>query len=288
MCFVNHNSSESDIQAQYRCAAVHYTRIYFVGESLYLILGSPLHIYFIWLVVMQQATASKLYAVIVALCELIFSLATVVGNAAYLATRNHCLLYVVLPSYALIFSARPLFQSLICVQRYLAVVHPIVYLRCKTLSHKLTCASLAGLIVVGFTVAEAVKTPKFIIREFAALFVILLTVDVFCSLSVLWALKRPSPGESQGQRNRMTSMKRSAFKTITVILAITFCDHIIVTIMGLSGDFAEDDWICVVDMFNTFLFCLCGFVHPLMYLHKMNKLPCAKGKHDGSESYEFS
>lgn len=288
MCFVNHSSSESDIRAQYRCAGVDYVRLYLVGESFYLILGSPLHIYFIWLVVTQHATVSKLYAVTVALCELLYAFTVVVGNAAYLATRNHCLLYVVLPAYALVFSARPLFQSLICMERYLAVVHPVLYLRYKTLRHKLACTALAALIIVGFTAGEAVKTPLFIIREFAVLFVILLAADVFCSLSVLWALKRPGPGEGQGQKERMNCMKRSAFQTITVILAITFCDHIIVIIMGLSGDFARDDWICVVDVLNTYIFCLLGFVQPLMYLHKIKKLPCAKGRHDGSESYEFS
>ncbi|KAG5285818.1 hypothetical protein AALO_G00007790 [Alosa alosa] len=287
MCFINESSPESDMETLYRCAGAHYVRLYLVGESMYLLLGSPLHIYFIWLVVTQHATISKFYAMNVALCELVFSLTVVVGNSAYLSTRHHCLLYMVLPSYAFIFSACPLFQSLICMERYLAVVHPLIYLKYKTLRHKMTCTALVGVVIGGFTAAEIVYTPHFLIREFAILFVILLSIDVFCSLSVLWALKRPSPGEGEGQKDCMNVMKKSAFKTIMVIQAITFCDHIFVTVMGLCGGFSEDDWICTVDIINTFVFALCGFVQPLLYLQKMRKLPCAKERHD-AESRELS
>ena len=288
MCFLNMSSPESDIEKLYRCAKVDHLRFYLVGESMYFLLGSPLQMYFIWLIVTQHAIISKFYALNLALCELSFSLTVVVGNSAYLVTSNHCLLYVVLPSYAFIFSARPLFQSLICMERYLAVVHPLVYLKYKTPRNKKACTAMVGMVTVGFTLAAGISTPGFLIFEFAILLVILLSFDVFCSLSVLWALKRPSPGEGEGQRDRMNGMKKSAFKTITVILAITFCDHIFVTVMGLCGSFSKDDWICVVDIINTFIFALCGFIQPLLYLHKMRKLPCAKGRNDHIESRELS
>ncbi|KAL2097663.1 hypothetical protein ACEWY4_006870 [Coilia grayii] len=288
MCFVNVTAPESAIQKYYICAEKSYLKAYLTGESMYLIVGSPLHMYFIWLVLKQCAVNVNFYALHLALCEILFAVTVVIGNSAYLVTRFHCLLYMVLPSYAFIFAARPLFQSLICMERYLAVVHPIFYLKYKMPKYKLVCTALIGVVIVAFTAEQARKTPNFLAFEFAILFVFLLLTDVFCSLSVLWALKRPSPGEGERQKDRMNGMKKSAFKTITVILLITVVDHIFVTVMGFCGDFANDHWMCIMDIINTFIFTLCGLVQPLLYLQKIGKLPCAKARNDSFESHELS
>lgn len=284
----NETAIKSAIQTKYRCAVDSYVKAYLTGESIYLAVGCPLHIYFVCLILKQSTLFVNFYAFNLAFCEILFAVTVVIGNSIYLLTDDHCLLYVVLPIYAFIFTARPLLQCLICVERYLAVVHPIVYLRYKVPKHKMLCTALVGAVVVVFAAEQARQTPRFLEFEFAILFVILLIIDVFCSLSVLCALKRPSPGESERANNRMNKMKRSAFKTITVILIITVADHAIVTVMGLAGDFSQDDWICILDIINTFVFTLCGLVQPLLYLQKMGKLPCAKAKSDSYESHELS
>ncbi len=46
-------------------------------------------------------------------------------------------------------TGRPLFQSLMCVERYLAVVHPVTFLKYKPLRYRVICCTAVWIIVLG-------------------------------------------------------------------------------------------------------------------------------------------
>ncbi len=46
-------------------------------------------------------------------------------------------------------TGRPLFHCLICVERYLAVVHPVIFLKYKPLRYRVICCTAAWLIIIG-------------------------------------------------------------------------------------------------------------------------------------------
>ncbi|XP_056225891.1 uncharacterized protein LOC130164919 [Seriola aureovittata] len=114
-----------------------------------------------------------------------------------------------------------LFHVLTCVERYLAVVHPVTYLglrqsggvRIRNISIGcvwLICfGTLSGFILLdrSFTGVAA-----------SCLLVFSLIVVSFCSLSVLCVLIGPGPGDVGGDRERVDQTKRRAFYTITVIM----------------------------------------------------------------------
>ncbi|KAJ0006173.1 hypothetical protein NQD34_013446, partial [Periophthalmus magnuspinnatus] len=115
------------------------------------------------------------------------------------------------------------FHCLTCVERYLAVVCPITYLRLKKRGGvvirnvSIVCAWLfsGASLFHAMMVNQSITNP--LIFGFAlAIFSIILVL--FCSVSVLYILIRPGPGEGGVVRKRIDQSKRAAVYTMLAIL----------------------------------------------------------------------
>ncbi|KAM7366554.1 hypothetical protein PAMP_015987 [Pampus punctatissimus] len=137
-------------------------------------------------------------------------------------------------------SVEMFFHILTCVERYLAVVHPVTYLGLK-------------------------KAISFIIVS-------------FCSLSVLCVLIRPKPGEGDGSRQHVHHSKLRAFYTMMAILGVLvlrFWANIFIIILHTSSQLGETGK-CGLWLSTTWAFLPCSLVLPLLFLHRAGKLPCCK------------
>ncbi len=77
-----------------------------------------------------SGVASEFFNLNLSVCEIGICL----GNLVFLLSRWFlCLKLLNLFSLGLTFTGRPLFQCLICVECYLAVVHPVTFLKYKPL-----------------------------------------------------------------------------------------------------------------------------------------------------------
>lgn len=104
----------------------------------------------------------------------------------------------------------PLFHCFICVERYFAVKHPIVFLKYRPLRYRyvfLTATWTVITVSTGFLVVLCVTNPKYIfgylIFQCAFLFVIV-NVNSFSCLSILKTLLRSPPGDKnlRGKRKK--------------------------------------------------------------------------------------
>ncbi|KAI9531408.1 hypothetical protein NQZ68_041619 [Dissostichus eleginoides] len=115
----------------------------------------------------------------------ILELIGVVGYTIYcygIYSNQKCLIKVGTYVFSINLPGQTLFHLLTCVERYLAVVHPVIYLRLRQ--------------------GGGVR-----IR------------NISIGISVLFVLIRPGPGEGGGQRERVDQSKQRAFYTIMVIMA---------------------------------------------------------------------
>ncbi|XP_057218721.1 C-C chemokine receptor type 8-like [Triplophysa rosa] len=127
-------------------------------------------------------------------------------------------------------TGRPLFQCLMCVERYLAVVHPVTFLKYKPLRYRVICCTAAWIICLSscflcmFTLDAQYAVYVWILTMQLLVF---LFIKLFCLSAVLRALKRSGPGERGRERGEENHMKRRAFyliliTTVTTVLTLFF------------------------------------------------------------------
>ncbi|XP_056587671.1 C-C chemokine receptor type 8-like [Triplophysa dalaica] len=174
----------------------------------------------------------------------------------------------------LLFAGRPLFQCLICMERYLAVVHPVTFLKYKPLRYRVMCCTAAWLICLGscffclFTLMSGNTTAH--VLHFSILFLILLPIQLFCLSAVLRALKQSGPGAREREENLM---KKRAFYLIlltTINMIFMYVPFIIsgfITIVIHA--YIPEVWIPAMLSYG-----LGGFLQPVFYLHRCGKLTC--------------
>lgn len=101
-----------------------------------------------------------------------------------------------------------------------------------------------------------------------------LVLMLYCGIHILCVLKQPAPGDGGRDRN---SMKRKAFKVIVITLVFTSTIQVLrVFILGPTLLFASQQDILLVVLLSLSISIVGGFITPLLYLHRAEKLPCIK------------
>ncbi|XP_067231471.1 lysophosphatidic acid receptor 4-like [Chanodichthys erythropterus] len=125
--------------------------------------GLPTHSYVIWLIITGTGSgvASEFLSINLSVCEIanclncFICLLSLVPRFTQLSLLSHVSSFfssLIKLSYflqSLGLTGRPLFQCLICVERYLAVVHPVTFLKYKPLRYRVICCTVAWIIILG-------------------------------------------------------------------------------------------------------------------------------------------
>lgn len=246
--------------------------IYTVVYTMNFLIGLPINSYILCQIILETGLTSEFFTFNLVLCEIIFCL------KSPLLLLN---LYVIKDTLAPLMDffegflgmGRPLFQTCICAERYLAVIHPVLFLRYKPLRYRLACSAIAWLVVLGCCVVS-MKLYHSAFSIYMVMYVILFSVKLLCSLMILRALRNPGPGEGMIDRERANQMKMKAFKIITVIMASTVVNYISLLLLVPLQSIEEFDLIIAICISVSIL---TGLTQPFLYLHRAGKLSCLKG-----------
>nr|XP_055035553.1 C-C chemokine receptor type 8-like [Misgurnus anguillicaudatus] len=250
----------------------------YVALSLYclnLLFGLPTHIYVIHLII--TGAGSGIVAEFLMLNLSICEIGICLDNLIFVLTMYFPSLWT-FNAFLIGFciTGRPLFQCLICVERYLAVVHPVTFLKYKPVRYKAICCTAAWIICLGsclfcmFTVIS--NYPAYVWFLTMQLFVFF-PIQLFCCLAVLRALKQSGPGERGREREEENHMKRKAFYLILITTVTTVISYGPLTLTGLYNIVTNiHDQILWVSSLSCFL--VAGFVQPVLYLHRTGKISC--------------
>ena len=243
-----------------------------ISSIINLLLGIPTNCYVLWLI--KSGAGGTIASEFFALNLSVSDIMSTVSDMLYLILPNQDSFPVVqLFSFfvGVFYAARPLFQACICLERYLAVVHPVVFLRYKPLRYRLACCGLVWIVIILFSACYAfINSSLSLLRVFLVLYLVVLLVHLFCCLSVLRALKRPGPGEGE----RGSDIKRRAFKIILLILIA-----MLVMYLPFIMTLLVQDVLCVGCFYFALNICVsittvCGGIQPLLYLYRVGKCPC--------------
>lgn len=168
------------------------------------------------------------------------------------------------------------FHLLICLERYLAVVHPITYrslrtergIRIRNISIGIAwLLSIVGTIFITDTIIF-IRLTSWV--AFSTLFVI-----SFCTLSVLFILIRPGPGKQCGKRGRLDQSKKKALNTLISILGVV----LLRCLWNIAWSCLNETVVmneCFVMMIGAWFNGPCTLVIPLLYLQKTRAFACCK------------
>ncbi|XP_056587663.1 C-C chemokine receptor type 8-like [Triplophysa dalaica] len=237
--------------------------------------GFPTNSYIIWLIVTgtKSSIISKFFHLNLSVCE--------IGNCL-----NSLFVILLLLSSSLAplsnffqglgITGRPLFQCLISVERYIAVVHPVTFLKYKSLRYRcmfstcawITCLASCCWCIFIFSVLNGIFTLFFLVQ-----FLVFLSIQLFSLMAVLRALKKPGPGERGKGREEENHMKRRAFY---LILITTFNMVILYVPFIVSGFVFIFTNLTSFGFWFSSVFCyvLAGFVQPVLFLQRAGKLSC--------------
>jgi len=235
--------------------------------------GVPTYSYVMWLIIRgRNGVASEFFNFNLNVCEILFSLSSM---AFLLSEKSPIFVTIQRLSLGLAITVRPLFQCLICVERYLAVVHPVTFLKYKLFRYKCVCSVVVWLLGVGSCLSSMfifLSNKLYAFTWFVLLqFLLFLSIQLFCCLAVLRALKQSGPGERGREGEEENHMKRRAFYLIlitTVTMIFIYAPFIISSILCIL---IQQDFLIVLPISFAF-FILGGFVQPILYLHRSGKL----------------
>ncbi|KAM3590966.1 uncharacterized protein V6R79_019751 [Siganus canaliculatus] len=172
-------------------------------------------------------------------------------------------------------SSQVIYHVLTCVDRYLAVVHPVAYRNLsQTAGRRIRYACVGGVWLLSslwiwssFLVGNAIITSMCIFLTFAAI--------SFCSVSVLRALIRPQPGAGEGgAKPKRDPAKLRAFHTIVAIkgaLLLRLAGNMMSTAAFMLPQLQEREK-CYFWFFMLWFNLPSSFILPLLYLHRAGKL----------------
>ncbi len=170
------------------------------------------------------------------------------------------------------------FHILTCVERYLAVVHPITYLSLRgERGIRIRNISIGCVWLLCFVAACRITFEGALIIMDSCLLIFSFIVIFFCSLSVLCVLIRPGPGEQGGDRKSVDQSKQRAFYTIVAILGVLMLKcvwNLTWVVLNVSKKSSD----CVVMMSGVWLNLPSSLVLPLLFLHRAGTLVCCKNK----------
>lgn len=171
---------------------------------------------------------------------------------------------------------RPLMNSLICLERLVAVVYPVVFHKFSTLRLRYICVAVAWLMTWSFGAHAILTFPRIPVQVYSIFLMACLLCITACNLGVLKALLKPSPGNKETER--MHNKKKRAFWVMTSILVQLFGSYFSFLIVAVIKTNIPYDTFCLLGGISMWFLRPSSVIQPMLYLSKYDKLPCIKKK----------
>lgn len=248
------------------------SHIRLLPNVLSLILRFPVNVYVLQIIMSRNMFTSEFYSFKQALFEVMcfydfLGVVFFVSPNWYLWKIQHFFL-------GFIMTARPCLLALICVERYLAVVKPVAFLRMKSLKYKLAMSAIIWLwtVTTGVCILVLTDFKNGLVWQIAVCCI----VNLYCCIATLHALRRPGPGEGPRQREGMSNVKLKAFRIILILTVSVFLTYVPLVLVVLFKKYFKEE--VFADILDIFFICtaLSGFIQASLFLQRLGKLTFIK------------
>lgn len=274
----NHTAAEETVYEG--CRDMPAVIIWYLGlQFINMFLGIPANVMVLWLIHKNKgdSSTSDIFILQLAVLDVLFCLIPPLELANIVFLTNSSTWYVLRFFYGMKDSS-PLFLSCICLDRYVAVVHPITFTELKDRQHRSILASVVWLITLAYAAAKCVGNIVNFEKVFTAMILAAFAFMVFCNIAILWALRQSGPG-----RDEMHPVKKRAFKMVLIILAIIVFNYFPpVALFPFQDYFSPDVFRCYIHYIAFGLMDFSSSIQPMLYLSK--EKPCSHTCCPGSQT----
>ncbi|XP_035246813.1 proteinase-activated receptor 3-like [Anguilla anguilla] len=238
---------------------------YLTLQSINLFLGIPANLMVLWLLHKNKrdSSTSDIFILHLAILDTVFCLLPPLElvNQVFLTITSawHVLLF-----FYGVKDSSLLFLSCICMDRYMAVLHPITFTELKDRNHRVVCASALWLFTLTYAAAKGVNSIPHFEKLFIAMILAAFAFMLFCNAAILNALRKSGPG-----RDEMHPVKKRAFKMVLIILAIIVCNYFPpVVVFPFKEHFSQDVFHCYIKFVAFGCMDISSSIQPLLYLSR--------------------
>lgn len=173
-------------------------------------------------------------------------------------------------SYGVKDTTGPLFLSCICLDRFVAVLFPVMFGQLKHIKYRLSLSVLVFCLTFAYSAAKVVGGLPNFEKVFTGEVLATFTWMVVCNGCILRALKK-----SRGAgKDEMHPVKKKAFKMVLSILCIIVCNYLPLVVLFPFEDYYHPDvFRCYVQPVGFAFLNISSTIQPLVYLSRLETVP---------------
>ncbi|KAM7368955.1 hypothetical protein PAMP_013255 [Pampus punctatissimus] len=238
---------------------------YLVLQFINMFLGIPANIMVLWLIQKNKgdSSTSDIFIFHLAILDVLFCLIPPIELVNIIIINSSATRHVMLFFYG-IKDSSPLFLSCICLDRYMAVVHPITFTELKDRQHRVVLAIVVWVFTLAYACIKSVGNINNFNKVFTVMILAAFAFMVFCNIAILLVLRQSGPG-----RDEMHPVKKRAFKMVLIILAIIVFNYFApVALFPFEKYFSPDVFRCYIHYIAFGLMDFSSSIQPMLYLSK--------------------
>ncbi|KAJ8347006.1 hypothetical protein SKAU_G00284070 [Synaphobranchus kaupii] len=275
------SSGRGDITVYEECEDMPEVLIFYLAlQFINMFLGIPANLMVLWLLHKNKgdSSTSDIFIFHLAILDTFFCLIPPLelANIVFLTTSST---WYVLRFFYGVKDSSPLFLSCICMDRYMAVLHPITFTELKDRSHRKVCGVVVWLVTLVYAAAKCVGNIPNFEKAFTIMILAAFAFMLFCNVAILHALRQSGPG-----RDEMHPVKKKAFKMVLIILAIIVFNYFPpVALFPFQEYFSPDVFRCYIHYIAFGFMDISSSIQPALYLSReIPRVLCCCPKDRGS------
>ncbi|KAK2918634.1 G-protein coupled receptor 4-like [Channa argus] len=247
-------------------ATVPYGFIFYFGvKVLNLVVGTPCNVLVMWKIATKKsdASTSDIFIFNLAILDAYFCLMTPVDIVNRTLLGDSGIWYFQRFGYGLKDLA-PLFLMCICLDRYMAVVHPVLFTRIRDNMMRIGISVAVWALILAYGLAKCILGFMGVTGIFSGVILFAFAVMVFCNISIIWVLTRSVMGKEE-----MHPVKKKALKMVLIILAIIVANYLPpVALMPFVSYYSFVTLNCEITVSVWSIMDLSCSIEPLVYIIK--------------------
>ncbi|KAI9529071.1 hypothetical protein NQZ68_013378 [Dissostichus eleginoides] len=251
------------------CSVAPYGFIFYFGVKVFnLLVGTPCNVLVLWQIASRKndACTSDIFIFNLAVMDAFFCLMTPIEMVNRLLLDDQRIWYFQRFAYG-IKDVAPLFLVCICMDRYMAVVHPILFTGIRDNKIRVGISAVVWGLILAYALTKSILGVMSMNELFSGFILFSFALMVFCNLSVIWALRRCMAGKEE-----MHPVKRKAFKMVLIILAIIVSNYLPpVALMPFVSYYSFVAFRCQISISVFSIMDLSCSIEPLLYITKMDR-----------------